>query len=100
MPLGQNLLQTHRKGSGSAAGNREEGPDGQVEGAGEEHGVGLADLTGQIVQTVAPAYTKRGHGQQGQTHTGDKKADYGGPSIASCQLSHMDGENQVSGTEK
>lgn len=57
--LRQHLLQSHGEGGGGAAGDGEERPDGQVEQAGEEHGVGLAHAAAELKESAGAADAER-----------------------------------------
>jgi len=90
----------HGEGSGRASGDGEAGADGQVEQAGEDVAVALADLVGQLLQAVGVGVADGGYAHDRNTDSRDDKADHGGKDVPSGQLTEMNGENQIAGAEE
>ena len=98
--LRQDLLKAHGEGGRRAAGNGEERPDGQIQRAGEKHGVGAIDLAAQVKETRRAADAERGHAEQRQAHGGDEEAQNGLPDVRAGHLAEMHGEDEVAGAEE
>ena len=89
-----------RKRHRCAAGDGKERPDGEVEDAGEENAVALADLAGERLQPIGMRDADGGDAEDGDTDGGDDKADDRGQDVAACHLTEMDGENEVARAEE
>ena len=79
--LRQHLLQSHGEGGGGAAGDGEERPDGQVEQAGEKHGVGLAHAAAELKEPAGAADAERRYAEQRQSDAGYAEAYDRGPYV-------------------
>ena len=91
---------TGREGNGGTSRDGEERADGQVEQAGGENAVALADLAGERLKSVGVRDTDGGDAEDGNADRRDDKADDRGQGILPCHLAEMDGEDQVSGPEE
>ena len=98
--LTQQRLDAHGERRGGAAGNGEEGTDGQIQSAGEEDAVSGTHPPGHLLQAVAAADALCGYAQKGDTYAGDQQTDDGGPYIASGLTAQKNGKNQVSCPEE
>ena len=98
--LGKDLFQTDGKGNGGAAGNGEEWPDGEIQRAGEEIGIGTVHLAAERKQAVTAGKPQRRNAQKRQSHAGNEQTKNGTPHIAAGQLTDCGGENQVAGAEE
>ena len=98
--LAQQRLDAHGERRGGAAGNGEEGTDGQIQSAGEEDSVSGTHPPGHLLQAVAAADALCGYAQKGDTYAGDQQTDDGGPYIAPGLAAQKNGKNQVSCPEE
>ena len=89
-----------REGNGGASRDGEERADGQVEQAGKENAVALADLAGERLKSVGVCDADGGDAEDGDADRRDDKADDRRQGIAPRHLAEMDGEDQVSGPEE
>jgi hypothetical protein len=94
--LTQQRLDAHGERRGGAAGNGEEGTDGQVQSAGEEDAVPRTHPPGHLLQAVAAADTLCGYAQEGDAYAGDQQTGDGGPYIVPGLTAQKNGKNQVS----
>ena len=83
-----------------AARDGEEGPNGQIQRAGEEDAIAPADLAGKLDQPIAAADAHGSHAHQRQTDAGDQKANGRLPHMAPCHLPHVDGKDQIPRAEE
>ena len=98
--LRQHLLQSHGEGGGGAAGDGEERPDGQVEQAGEKHRVGLSHAAAELKEPTGAADAERRYTEQRQSYAGYTETNNRGPNVAAGHLTHVNGEDEVSGAEE
>ena len=88
------------KGNCCASRDGEERADGQVQKAGKENAVALADLARERLQAVGMRDADGGDAEDGDADRRDDKADHGDDRVAAGHLAEMYGEDQVARAEE